>query len=335
MRLTTLALLAVVPTSVAAQDHSAAIDAALDAHVLPGVAHLASASAALADAAAQDCTPTALIPAYHTAFDAWAHVAHLRFGPFEAENRAFALAFWPDSRGATPRALAQLIDDSDPVVGDLAEFTSVSVAGRGFYAMEFLLFDSEFIDRGRADYRCDLIQVMATDIASTTAAIQDDWSETHAELMRNAGSNDRYQSAAEAMRALFNALTTGLEFNADVRLGRPLGTFDRPRPNRAEARRSGRSVPMLVASTQGLSELAGALATGSPDMQAEIAAHFDGVIDALARLDDPSLAGVSDPQGRFRVEAVQQRVRELRDLILTQMGPSLGVSAGFNSLDGD
>ncbi|WP_341863997.1 imelysin family protein [Gymnodinialimonas sp. 57CJ19] len=335
MRLPTLALLAALPTSVAAQDHSAAIEAALDSHVLPGVAELASASAAFADAAAQDCTPSALIPAYHTAFDAWAHVAHLRFGPFEADNRAFALAFWPDSRGATPRALAQLIDDSDPVVGDLAEFTSVSVAGRGFYAMEFLLFDPAFTERGGADYRCDLIQVMATDIATTTAEIAADWADTHADLMRSAGSNDRYQSPDEAMRALFNALTTGLEFNADVRLGRPLGTFERPRPNRAEARRSGRSVPMLLASQQGLSELAGALADGSPDMQADIAAHFGAVIAGLDALEDPSLAGVSDPQGRFRVEVLQQRINELRRLILTEMGPSLGVSAGFNSLDGD
>ncbi|HBR37591.1 MAG TPA: peptidase M75, partial [Sulfitobacter pontiacus] len=52
------------------------------------------------------------------AFDAWIAVSHLRFGPSETDNRAFALAFWPDSRGATPKTLAGLITDADPVGRD-------------------------------------------------------------------------------------------------------------------------------------------------------------------------------------------------------------------------
>lgn len=333
MRLASFAFVFALPSAAFAQDHHAAIDAALDAHVLPGVTRLAEASAALALAATEDCG--AVLPAYHDAFDAWSHVSHLRFGPFEAENRAFALAFWPDSRGATPRVLAQLIDDADPVVGDAAHYASVSVAARGFYAMEFVLFDDDIAARGAEAVRCDLIRVMSEDIAATTAAIAMDWTTTYADLMRDAGRNDRYQSEAEAMRALFNALTTGLEFNADVRLGRPLGSFDRPRPNRAEARRSGRSVRNLAASMEGLEELATALSSGSADVQADVTDAFGRVMTALGRLNDPSLAGIADPQDRLRVEAVQQRINALRELILTQMGPSLGVSAGFNALDGD
>ncbi len=330
MRFATFALIAALPSAATAQNHQIAIDAALNSHVLPGVTQLAEASQALA-LAAEDCTSPALVAAYHEAFDAWVHVSHLRFGPFEADNRAFALAFWPDSRGATPRALTQLIDDRDPVIA--SDYASVSVAARGYYAMEFLLFDPEISSRGDAIYRCDLVRVMAADIATTTAEMERDWTQTHADLMRMAGSNDRYQSQAEAMRALFNALTTGLEFNADVRLGRPLGTFDRPRPNRAEARRSERSVQNLIVSMQGLAELADALMVGAPD--ADVRAGLDAVISGLERLEDPTLASVADPQGRFRVEVIQQRINELRQLILTQMGPSLGVSAGFNSLDGD
>ncbi|QXT38959.1 imelysin family protein [Gymnodinialimonas ceratoperidinii] len=327
MRLATLTLIAALPSAAVAQDHQAAIDAALDMHVLPGVTALAETSETLASVAAETCGGHDLTAAYNAAFDAWVHVSHLRFGPFEADNRAFALAFWPDSRGATPRALTQLIDDTDPVID--AEYASVSVAARGFYAMEFLLFDDDI------STRCDLVRVMARDIATTTAAIRDDWTGTHAELMRTAGENDRYQSEAEAVRALFNALTTGLEFNADVRLGRPLGTFDRPRPNRAEARRSERSLRNLAVSMEGLAELSAALTSAMPDLHDDMIAAFDAVIAGLEQLDDPTLASVADPQGRLRIEALQQRISELRQLILTEIGPSLGVSAGFNSLDGD
>ncbi len=44
-----------------------------------------------------------LTEAYHAAFDAWIKTSHLRFGPSEVNDRAFALAFWPDSRGQYPR----------------------------------------------------------------------------------------------------------------------------------------------------------------------------------------------------------------------------------------
>lgn len=337
MRICTAALIAILPTALWAQDHSAAIDAALDTHVLPRVAELAQTSDALATATQANCDPAdaALQAAYHDAFDAWIHVSHLRFGPFEADNRAFALAFWPDTRSVTPRTLAQLIIDSDPAAQSVESYADVSVAGRGFYAMEFLLFDANIMTNGTADYRCTLLQTMASDIAFTTAAMRDDWTDTHADLMRGAGANARYQSDTEAMRTLFNALTTGLEFNANVRLGRPLGTFERPRPNRAEARRSGRSTRNLLVSMRGLLELSEALTIDAPDVAVETEFAFQAAIAAIERLEDPSLAHVADPQARFRIEVIQQRIEDLRQLVLTQMGPDLGISAGFNSLDGD
>ncbi|MEM7721088.1 MAG: imelysin family protein [Pseudomonadota bacterium] len=337
MRLIAFATACLMPLTLWAEDFDAAIDAALDTHVLPGVTDLAEASAGLATTAETHCASDApeLRAAYNTAFDAWMRVSHLRFGPSETDNRAFALAFWPDGRGVTPRTLSQLIGEEDPVVGNVDGYAEVSVAGRGFYAMEFLLYDPDLSTRGSDAYRCALIQVIAADIAATTAAILEEWEMEHASLMREAGSNDRYQSDAEAMRALFNALTTGLEFNADVRLGRPLGTFDRPRPNRAEARRSERSVRNITLSTEGLAELAAALTVDEPGMATGIAAGFDLVLEAAGRVEDPVFANVADPQGRLRVEALQQRTRGLRQMILTEMGPSLGISAGFNALDGD
>ncbi|MEJ6393886.1 imelysin family protein [Gymnodinialimonas sp. 2305UL16-5] len=337
MRLAYATVFIVLPTVLWAQDYSAAIDAALDTHVLPGVEQLAETTADLAEAASADCTATSsdLRRAYGAAFDAWIHVGHLRFGPFEAENRAFALAFWPDGRGATPRSLAGLIDDEDLVARDVADYATVSIAARGFYAMEFLLYDDDLTARGDDAYRCQLVRVVAQDIAVTSAAIAADWSDTHADLMRNAGQNDRYRSPEDAMRTLFGALTTGLEFNADVRLGRPLGTFERPRPTRAEARRSGRSLQNLTGSLLGLQELYRALATGAPGAGPEIDAAFAAALDAADRLDDPTFASVADPSGRFRVEVLQQRIVELRQAILTDLGPDLGVTASFNALDGD
>ncbi|WP_163849701.1 imelysin family protein [Pseudooceanicola aestuarii] len=314
------------------------VAAAVSDHVLPGYDRLARTSRALADTAGRHCTPedADLRNAYGAAFDAWIAVSHLRFGPAETANRAYALAFWPDSRGATPKALSGLIDAQDPVIDSADSFADVSIAGRGFYALEYLLFDDRIAASGDAAYRCALVRAVATDIARTSAAIRDDWQAEFAETMRSPGPTARYRSAQEAAQELFKALATGLEFTADTRLGRPLGTFERPRPNRAEARRSGRSLRHVMLSLQATRDLALLLAQGQPGVTSSLTAAFDTAqANAAALAEDPVFAGVDDPSRRLKVEILQQSIGHIRDIVAQELGPHLGVAAGFNALDGD
>ena len=139
-----------------------------------------------------------------------------------------------------------------------------------------------------------------------------------------------FLSEAEACAALFTALATGLEFTADGRLGRPLGTFDRPRPNRAEARRSGRSARTALLSLRALRDLAATLAEAPRTLEA-----LDCAAASAEALDDPTLAGVAEPSGRFAVEALQTEVAQARRAAAEEIGAALGVASGFNALDGD
>jgi predicted lipoprotein len=296
------------------------LDAIVDQHILPGFALLARETEALATLGCED---PALRPAYHTAFDAWVAVSHLRFGPSEDEARAFALAYWPDPRGATPKALAALLDD--PITGDAAGFATVSIAARGFYALEFLLYDPQF---ARAE-TCPLIRAVTRDMAATAGAIHEGW-QSYGAVLRAPG-NDTYRDADEAARQLYTALTTGLAFTQDMRLGRPLGSYDRPRPKRAEAWRSGRSLAHVVLSLQATRALAALLS----DHDARILARFDAALTAARALQDPVFAGVATPISRIRVEALQQDLRDIAQRLQAELGPRLGVVAGFNALDGD
>lgn len=312
------------------------VDRAIDSYVLPGFEALAAETSEFAALAAEDCAPgsEALRTAFGEAFDAWIRVAHLRFGPLETDNRAFALAFWPDRNGATPTSLNELIAEEDPIVESAEGYATVSVAARGFYAMEFLLYDDAVDASG--DYGCALIQVAAQDIANTTAAALADWQSEHADLMRGAGGNQTYQSTAEALRALYGSLVEGLEFTRDLRLGRPLGTFDRPRPRRAEVRRSGRSQRHVELALETLAELSDILAADVEGADSDrIAAAFADALGRVRALDDPAFAGVADPGGRLRVESLKQSVEQAMQTAQNQIGPALGVAAGFNSLDGD
>ena len=310
-----------------------AIDRVLDEHVLPGYRGFAQESAVLAGTAAKQCSSTdaGLRESFHSSFDAWIRVSHLRFGPSEVEDRAFALAFWPDTKGKTPKALRNLILNSDPVVESREEFRQVSIAGRGFHALEFMLYDPEFAELGEPDYRCALIRAITADIAESAAAILADWEGGHADLMRTAGSNDTYQSQQEALKRIFTALTTGLQFTSEARLGRPLGTFERPRPKRSEARRSGRSLNHVILSLESARDLSALLSDRTPELDAALSA---ALIQA-GQIDDPIFAGVSDPRGRFEVEALQQSIDHVRQILTDETGPRLGLAAGFNLLDGD
>ncbi|MFA3916178.1 imelysin family protein [Ruegeria hyattellae] len=323
--------LALLPCAALAQ--LPVVQQVVDRHILPGFQTLAQRTEALKAASGEGCT--GLETPYHDAFDAWIGVSHLRFGPTEAQDRAFAMAFWPDAKGFTPKSLSALIEDQDPAVNNPVDFAEVSVAARGLFALEYLLYDAQFSTAGEDGYRCDLIRAIAQDMDRIAVDILSDWTPHYAALLTAPGPDSRYRSDEEAAQELFKALSTGLQFTSDTRLGRPMGTFDKPRPKRAEARRSERSLRNVILSLAALRDLAALLSEGHPGTAAELDAAFDRSIALAERLEDPDFASVSTPQGRFRVEALKNSIDEIRAITATQLGPQLGVAAGFNSLDGD
>lgn len=301
-------------------------------NVVPRFERLASQANLLEEAAKSDCSPDspALRKAWAQAFDAWVEVSHLRFGPTEEQDRAFALAFWPDTRGATPKALAGLIASQDPVVVDPGAFADVSIAARGFYAMEYLLFDPNYATE--SPYACTLIQAEARDISRLANDILAGWMTYQFEFADN---SERYRTREEGLQELFKAVTTGLQFTSDTRIGRPMGTFEKPRAPRAEARRSERSVHHVRLSLQATQALALWLAADLPKVSEDIEAAYEKAFAELDAQDSPVFADVDDPTGRFRVEMLQVAVDQVRDVIARELGPELGVIAGFNSQDGD
>ena len=305
------------------------ISSAISQHILPGHARLLEATTSLSETAEADCTPGAVRPAFTEAYDAWVSVSHIRFGPVELQGTALAMAFWPDPKDSTGKALARLTAAQDSIVDDASAFPEVSVAAQGFTALERLLFEPQ----PDPAYACRLTRAITRGLAEKSTDLVQAWP-AYAELMLTAGvdGSTRYQSHEETQRALYTALSTGLEFLHDQRLGRPLGSFDRPRPLRAEARRSERSVRHIILSLTALEDLA--LHVGATDLRQTRAAFADALSRARA-LDDPALAGVAEPASRFRIEALQQSVRTLQVAVIEEIGTPLGISAGFNALDGD
>jgi predicted lipoprotein len=235
-----------------------------------------------------------------------------------------------------PKALSAMIADHDLAVTDGDEFAHVSIAARGLFALEFMLFDPSFDVYDQESYSCSLVQAIAYDLAQTGAYISAEWTKDDGfgAALRNAGAaeNPRYLSEAEAAQSLYTMLTTGLENTAKQRLGRPLGSFEKPRPKRAEAYRSERALRNVILSLQASRDFALSM---SPETPTETLAILDEVLAKAQALADPSLASVADPAGRLKIEIIAQRIEAALGAIANDIGVPLGISAGFNASDGD
>ena len=294
-------------------------------HARPGYAAFDEAVSRLADV--ESCDPEALRPAFQAAYDAWMGIEHLHLGPAEDNGRALAILFWPDPKGIGAKAQANLLS-GDPAALSLEAMSQQSVAARGLAGLERLLYPEKSLP---AD-PCALIQVTVDDLGRQSEVLASDWGPFGDSLLTaGQAGNDLFLKPEEATQALFTQLATGLETVADRRIGRPLGTFDKPRPDLAEGHASGRALANITLSLKGLRGLAASL---SPDSARTLAA-FDHAIALAEALDDPNLDGIADPQGWLKLEILQQAVRSTRDAAVAEVGPALGVELGFNAQDGD
>lgn len=306
---------------------SADVAETLKDHILPGYAQFAATTTALADAADATCDPATLRPAFQAGYDAWMAVQHLRLGPVEVDGRGLAISFWPDPKGQGAKAQRQLLA-GDPAQLAPDMFAQQSVAARGLTGLERLLYPEEALPG-----TCPLIRATARDLARMAAEVNAGWTGGYAQTMLTAGEpgNTTYLTRPEPRQALFTQIVTGLEFTLDQRLARPLGTFTKPRPERAEARASGRSLRNVTLSLAALRAMAASL---TPDAPLTMAA-FDRALAQAAALNDPVFAGVTDPQQRLKLEILRQSLQSLRAVVTTELARELDVGIGFNAADGD
>lgn len=326
-------------------------------HILPRYSLLVAQTIALDEKVAAACTGEApladLHGAYHAAFDAWIDIQHVGFGPVAQFMRAFRFEFWPDKRNVTEKQLRKLIAAGDVTSLPHEKFRSSSVAVQGLSAMERLLFGQGFREaREFGDtYYCGLLRAISDNMRRMAAEIDAAWAEgdeRYADVMAvdDAG-NAVYFDTQEATVDLLMSAIVLVEIVADRKLALPMGsTLERAKPRRAESWRSGRSLRNIrrnMAAFEALYDgtgeggIAGLLYEAGTDatLDDEIQASLRQINALLAAIPDPLANAVSDPAYRMRLEEAVALLRVLRDLLTDRLAPALGLSIGFNSLDGD
>ncbi|WP_420406328.1 imelysin family protein [Nisaea sp.] len=322
-------------------------------HILPRYERLAESGAALAASADAYCADRdaaaffALDRAFRAFWVRWAGIRHIQFGPITYLDRAYRIQFWPDTRGKTGKQLARALAASDRDALSAERFAAASVALQGLPALERILADgnSGYGD-GKGAFRCELTRAIAGNLASISDELVADWNpnDGYAHLIAVAGTGTGpYNEVSEVPVDLLQSVLGELEASRDIRLGRPLGSaVDTARPKLAEAWRSGLSREILAESVDGLADLYlnggfdAALRSGGQEPLADrIQVLFTRIAQDISTVGMPLYDAFGTTEGRQELQTIRAGLKELADLIGTDLAVALDISPGFNSRDGD
>ena len=312
------------------------------AEVTSAFAGAADALAAKPDAAALD----AVKQGFNDIADAWASAQQFRIGALAQEQRAERFAYWPERRNVVEKQINALLagKGQDGLAPD--QFANASVAVQGLPVLERILYGEDkarqLLEGDKAERRRAIVVAIAHNLKSIAADAQGIWATTAKDADKAA--NIFAANPGEGIAQAYTNLLTITQIVAEQKLGAPLGGADaaNAKPKAAEQWRSGRSLRNIllnletaknsVLATGGFGDL---LPADQADLKLDVARAFDDAIAAAKAAGDDLSAAVTHQDHRKPVTALLVKVNHLRDLLRQKVPPAIGVTLGFNELDGD
>lgn len=292
---------------------------------------------------------TSTSPQITKAFDdvvlAWSGLSFLRFGPLVQDNRYERIFFWPDPRGLVYKQTVSLLKENTPRTAQ--DVSSYSVAVQGLPALEYLLFAQEGLVQQHAiedSARCDLAGAIAANLQNQAQRLKEQWSSDgdFGKLFVEPGqTNPVYRTTIEVNNELIKAVSTGLQFVMQVQLAPALKSEQQAVDvRRLPFWRSGVSPLYVSGQLQGMKQLI--LAANYQQTTREPSWVVDALASELERAAQVSKRLAIADQQRMQQGPLYQGLHLVSlvatnaKLLLEQdLAPALGVSIGFNALDGD
>jgi predicted lipoprotein len=255
-------------------------------------------------------------------------------------------AYWPEARNATQRALDTLLSSQDPDDLLSENLASNSVAGQGLTALERILFDgddpvtaltSEGMD---AEWRAAVGLALSRNVNGIANEVLTDWvveGGMRASIAAGNGWNNLFADGAEAARLLLTDLVGAFQLMNDGKLLPVLGdSIDTARPRMAEAWRSGRPQRNLAENLAAVREMTMSFAAfTSEPRRAVLLASLDAAAMAIAAVPDDMGEAAADPARRPLVQAAFDALKIAQAEAADILPEDLGITLGFNALDGD
>ena len=338
------------PNPKAAQAAKAVL-AAVDRFIIPSYRALAEA------ADAQEKTWTAfaanraagnfagLKTAYNTTADAWAKAQLVKTGPLSLFLRYERFAYWPEARNVTQRMLDQLIKSNDPKELSPETLQRDSVAAQGLTALERLLYEDNSEQllnaSGQAgEWRTQVGLGIARNMSSIADDVVAEWTApdgVRAAIAANKPWKTIFADTPEAASLLLTDLVSAFRLIHDVKILSVMGaSADVARPRVAEAWRSGRSQRNLKLNLESAQALTAIWDESIPAAhRTKIEQLYAAAIKATDAVPADLGEAAADPMRRPRVESARAAIKAVQVEIAATLPTDLGITLGFNSLDGD
>jgi predicted lipoprotein len=284
--------------------------------------------------------------AYDAACNAWANAQLIKTGPITLFLRYDRFAYWPEARNATARALDQLLASGNPKDLTPDSLAHDSVAGQGLTALERLLYDGDnaaaLLKAPGKDgaWRTQVGLGIARNLAAISRDVLKDWTApdgVRAAIAANKGWKNLFADGAEAARLLLTDLVAGFKLMHDVKLMPVLGAnLAAAKPKSAEAWRSGRTQRDLMLNLVSAQAMANVFDASAPAAhRSKLEGLFAAATKALAAVPADLGEAAADPKRRPVVDKARVAIKAVQTEIAGTLPADVGVTLGFNSLDGD
>lgn len=302
------------PTSIALQENTRALDAALK----------------------MDCWSSTARKTFKNTVAVFSEIEYYRLGVINQQNRAERLFFWPDRKATGQKQLRRLLQDPKRDLLDTQALAKKSVALQGLPALEAILFSK------KADYNakdCLVAQAIGGNINNIAAQIKQDWfaQQGIATQLSKGTKQSLYRSNTEAMAAILTLSESALISLSEKKLGLIIDGLKQWQsiPKSAPFWRSDMtlnhlggnllSIEHLLIAT-GIAKIAGVEATLKFEFRTANS-MLDAAKNAFASAEIKTMAN--------RLLALKLIIDGMQTTLAETISPALGVSTGFNSSDGD
>jgi predicted lipoprotein len=329
------------------------LEESLERVILPGYERLVEAAdreAAAAKALCAEPGATALDQArsgFAGLLEAYSRVELFRFGPAREDYRLERLLFWPDRRGRGLKQVQGILAERDESALTVESLREKSVAAQGLLALEYLLYGSgsAALADGEA-FRCAYAAAAAGAIQTTATDILAEWrdEEGFARVLTEPGAeNPLFKNDEEALQELLQAAREQLEILRDQKLEPALGeAFEEANHRRAPFWRSGLALGAMAANIEGVEALLSesALLPLLPEEESYAANSLAfELLQAREALEGqagrPLEEALADADAYDQLAYARFPLGGAMDVLGETLPEALGLTMGFNSLDGD
>lgn len=324
--------------------------------LLPLTSDFATTAGKLATASSGFCaTPrTATLAevraAWRSAQSAWQPLEMLQLGPTIERRTQRQVNAWP----VRPSLLEPLLTGEKPI--DSAQAEALGAAGKGFPALEYLLFvpDKSAADTEKAltGTRCTVLQALAAQMKAEADGLAADWRKPNGGFARKLAEAGRhaqggaFASADQALSDIANLLIAGLDAVKVRKLGKPLEkSGDDAALERIEAWRSEMSLDHIRDNLRGFELVFFGAGKDGIGMDNYLVGIGRPVLVRLVREDltaaQVALRAIRPPLQRAlvtqrkQVDALHKAVARLQRRMEDDIADALKVDLGFNANDGD